>query len=60
MDAKGFEITLTVHDEIVVECASETAETTKHQMEEIMCTAPPWAEGLPLAVEGSVMSRYGK
>jgi DNA polymerase len=60
MDAEGIEITLTVHDEIVVECASETAEATKHRVEEIMCTAPIWAEGLPLAVEGSIMSRYGK
>ena len=60
MDAEGLEITLTVHDEIVVECASETAEATKHRVEEVMCTAPSWANGLPLAVEGSIMSRYGK
>jgi len=60
MDSDGLEITLTVHDEIVVECASETTDATKHRVEEVMCTAPSWADGLPLAVEGSIMSRYGK
>ena len=60
MDAEGVEITLTVHDEIVIECASEAAETAKHRVEEIMCTAPSWADGLPLAVEIKTMTRYGK
>jgi hypothetical protein len=26
----------------------------------VMCTPPDWAKGLPLDVEVSVMSRYGK
>jgi DNA polymerase len=58
MDAEGLEITLTVHDEIVVE--TDNPEAVKQEMERIMCSPPAWAEGLPLAVEASIMTRYGK
>jgi DNA polymerase len=58
MDAGGLEITLTVHDEIVVE--TDKPEEVKQEMERIMCSPPAWAEGLPLAVEAEIMTRYGK
>ena len=47
-----------VHDEIVIETAEP--EAVVQEMERIMCTPPAWAEGLPLNVETSVMTRYGK
>jgi DNA polymerase len=58
MDSDGLEITLTVHDEIVVE--TDKPEAVKLEMERIMCSPPAWAEGLPLGVEASTMTRYGK
>ena len=48
------DVVLHVHDEIVIE-------TDKHtDLERIMSTPPAWAEGLPLAAEVQVMTRYGK
>ena len=51
-------VVLHVHDEIVIETAEP--EAVVQEMERIMCTPPAWAEGLPLNVETSVMTRYGK
>ena len=51
-------VVLHIHDEIVVETA--TPEATMDEVKRVMCTPPPWAEGLPLAAEVAVMHRYGK
>ena len=51
------DVVLHVHDEIVLETADpEAAENLKR----VMCTAPAWAEGLPLNAEVETMKRYGK
>jgi DNA polymerase bacteriophage-type len=51
------DVVLHVHDEIVVETADpEAAENLKR----VMCTAPAWADGLPLNAEVETMKRYGK
>jgi DNA polymerase bacteriophage-type len=51
------DVVLHVHDEIVVETTDpEAAENLKR----VMCTAPAWADGLPLAAEVETMKRYGK
>ena len=47
-----------VHDEIVVECLARDAEAVAARMHQIMCTAPAWAEGLPLGAEGVTTTRY--
>ena len=60
LNEEKFEITLTVHDEIVIECPIDQVEFAKRRMEEIMCTPPAWAIGLPLNVECASMKRYGK
>lgn len=58
LDADGFEPVLHVHDEIVLETTDpEAAETA---MQRVMCTPPAWAAGLPLGIETSIMTRYGK
>jgi DNA polymerase bacteriophage-type len=49
---------LHVHDEIVIE--TDNPNDIMQQMEAVMCTPPAWAEGLPLSIEASVMTRYGK
>jgi DNA polymerase len=51
-------VVLHVHDEIVVETADAAATTAA--MTDAMTTPPPWAEGLPLAIEITTMERYGK
>jgi DNA polymerase len=60
LDVEGFEIILTVHDEIVLECATDAVAFTTQRLKEIMCTPPAWAAGIPLDIECSVMERYGK
>ena len=52
------DVVLHVHDEIVVE--TDQPETMMKRMEEVMCTPPDWATGIPLGVEVSTMKRYGK
>jgi DNA polymerase len=47
-----------VHDEVVVE--TDRPDDVLTLMQEVMATAPAWAQGLPLAIEAQVMSRYGK
>jgi DNA polymerase len=60
LDSEGFEIILTVHDEIVLECPIDDVEKTMQRLEQIMCTPPEWAQGIPLGVECASRSRYGK
>lgn len=56
LDSAGYEIVLTVHDEIVI----EGEESDQAAVECIMTTLPDWAPGLPLAVESSVNPFYWK
>jgi DNA polymerase len=51
-------VVLHVHDEIVVE--TDRPEEVTKQMQEVMCTPPDWAKGIPLGVEIHSMQRYGK
>jgi len=55
----GYEIVLSVHDELL----TETADTTGYSHEdlaELMSIVPPWATGLPLAAAGFETTRYRK
>ena len=58
MDAEDIAVLAHVHDEVLVECAESDAQRVSQRMQEIMCAAPAWAEGLPLAVAGVVATRY--
>ena len=58
LDAEGFEPVLHVHDEIVLETTDP--EAAKEAMQRVMCTPPAWAAGLPLGIETTTMTRYGK
>ena len=49
-----------IHDELLVECAVKDADEISQKLHKIMTSNPVWAEGLPLAAEGSIMLRYGK
>ena len=52
------DVVLHVHDEIVVE--TDQPEVIMQKMQEVMCTPPAWAQGLPLNIEVNTMQRYGK
>lgn len=56
-DAAGFDILLTVHDEIVAESGEEL---TYRDLIKCMTKLPAWAVGLPLAAEGFETLRYRK
>ena len=58
-EASGFEITLTVHDELVTETI-DSGQFTSQRLSDIMSTVPPWATGLPLAASGWEGQRYRK
>jgi DNA polymerase bacteriophage-type len=59
IEAKGYEIVLSVHDELL----SETPDTDDFNADELgamMATAPSWAHGIPLAAAGFETYRYRK
>lgn len=59
MEAAGYEIVLTVHDEAVTE-APDTDDYTATGLAKIMATVPSYAAGLPLAAAGFECKRYRK
>lgn len=59
IEQAGFEIVLTVHDEVLTE-APDTDEYTPALLSELMTTNPSWAGDLPLAAAGFQAYRYKK
>ncbi|ASN73063.1 putative DNA polymerase [Ralstonia phage DU_RP_II] len=60
LESAGYPITLTVHDEAVVEIASSCDDRTLERIEELMAQTPAWAAGLPVSAEGWRGPRYRK
>lgn len=58
-EAQGYEILLTVHDELITE-TPDSDEFSAEGLAAIMATNPEWSEGLPLAAEGFETYRYRK
>jgi DNA polymerase len=59
IEAAGYEIVLTIHDEIIAE-APDSPEFNAAHLAGLMSTSPHWAGGLPLAAEGFEAMRYRK
>lgn len=59
IEAAGYEIVATVHDEVVCE-APDSAEFSGEHLASLLCATPPWAQGMPLAAEGFESRRYRK
>lgn len=55
----GYEIVLTVHDEVICE-ALDTDEFNETELSSLLATNPKWAEELPLAAGGFEAYRYRK
>lgn len=59
IEADGFEILFTVHDEIVTEVPDGPAFNAE-RLAALMATPPAWATGFPLAAAGFEAPRYRK
>lgn len=59
-DYEGLPTVSHVHDEIILETSESEADDAYALLDEIMTDGPEWAEGLPLAAEGGILTRYGK
>lgn len=60
VDKAGYKIIMHVHDELVLEVREEYAEETLADVIHIMSTPPDWIPDIPLAAEGSILTRYEK
>lgn len=58
VEAAGYPVVLTVHDEIVAEV--KAGEKCYAEFERLMAIVPEWADGLPIAVAGWEGKRYRK
>lgn len=58
LEAAGFRILCTIHDEIV--CQKSDKQLELADVERLMTVVPDWAEGCPIAVEGFEAERYRK
>jgi len=56
--AAGYPIVLRVHDEVLAEVPEGTDEEEKFG--NLLCQAPAWADGLPLAYEAWTSRRFRK
>ena len=59
IEAAGYEIVLTVHDEVVTE-APDSPDFNADHLGRLLAANPPWAEDLPLAAGGFAAYRYRK
>lgn len=59
IEAAGFNLILTVHDETVTETPVGDPYTAENLSKHLR-TPPPWADGFPLAASGFVADRYQK
>ena len=59
VERAGYEIVLSVHDELLTE-TPDTDEFNVAELSTMMSTAPTWAAGIPLAAAGFETYRYRK
>jgi DNA polymerase len=59
IEAAGYQIVTTVHDEVVTECP-DSPEFNGEHLAALLSATPAWAEGMPLAAEGFESYRYRK
>ena len=60
LEHNGYPVIMHVHDEAVVEIASNASDDVTHHIEQIMAEVPAWAAGLPVSAEGWRAVRYRK
>jgi DNA polymerase len=60
IEGEGIPILMRIHDEVVCLVPLDQAEGYLQAILNIMSTPPEWADGLPLAAEGSLSLVYKK
>lgn len=58
IEEAGYEVVLSVHDELIAEARNDFGSVD--EFEKLMCELPTWAEGLPVNSEGFECRRYRK
>lgn len=59
IEAAGYSIVLTVHDEVICE-APDTSDYSAEHLASLLAANPPWAPDMPLAAAGFETDRYKK
>jgi DNA polymerase len=59
IEAERYEIVLSVHDELITE-TYDSPSFSVAELSRMLATAPPWAQGIPLAAAGFETFRYRK
>ena len=60
LDDAGYDVLLTVHDELDIEIDEDMAEEHAPKIIELMKTSSPWAVGCPLDAEVTISKTYCK
>ncbi|VWC95516.1 DNA polymerase I [Burkholderia lata] len=60
LEDAGFPVVMHIHDEAVVEIATQCDDATLACVEKLMVETPAWAKGLPVTAEGWRARRYRK
>jgi DNA polymerase len=60
LDAAGFAVVATVHDEIIIDIPAYGADAKLKQMIELMTERAPWLAGAPIGADGWIGTRYRK
>ncbi|MCA8267420.1 DNA polymerase family A protein [Burkholderia vietnamiensis] len=59
VEAAGYDIVLSIHDELITE-TPDTDDYSADELSRLIATAPAWTEGMPLAAAGFSAYRYKK
>lgn len=59
IEAAGYQIVLTCHDEVITE-TPDSPEFSPEGLAKLLAAVPPWATGMPLAASGFEAPRYRK
>lgn len=59
VEAAGYEIVLSIHDELLTEAPARSEYSDAH-LSELISTVPDWAQGIPLSAGGFEATRYRK
>lgn len=60
IEDEGFELILSVHDELITEAPLDSKHLTTDRLSALLATNPPWLPGCPLAAAGFEALRYRK
>lgn len=60
LEQAGYQMLMTVHDELVTLCRAEQAGQARKEVENLLTRSSAWSQGIPLGVKISISERYQK